>query len=183
MEKKYVLSVGYPIGFNFRDDVEYYNVQLNENIYPLNLLSAFIWMGALSGRKTKEDLYDTVITDLAGKGYMIGEDYTMDNLESLYYEMITASLLIEVGELDDIKDFLNNYSNLKLTRKGFGVGIDFEKIVVHEDGKDITISPFEYYIWQISVESRTLGQTYDEYIKSVSNSVSQMGPALPRAMV
>lgn len=182
MNKKNVFAVGYPIGFSFVDDVEYYNIQVNEIVYPLNLLSAFIWMGALSGNKTKETLYESVIDDLESKGYVTGKDFTIDNLDDIYYQLLSASLLIEVDENEDVEKFIDDYQNLRLSRKGFGVGVDFDKISIYEDGKNIEVNPFEYYIWQVSAESRTIKETYLDYKNSVENSVSQLGGNVDEVM-
>lgn len=175
MEEKQVLALGYPIGFNYKDDVEYYNVQLNDNVYPLNLLSAFIWMGALNGYQTKEKLFDNVIGQLQTKGYNLGKDYTVDNLEYIYSELVAAFLLIEVSCSKDLAEFFKKYTDLRIFRKGFGIGIDFEDIVVHEDGKNINLDSFEYYLWQLSAGSKTLKETYEEYRKSVFNSINELG--------
>lgn len=175
MKNKYVFALGYPIGFNFIDDIEYYNVQLNEDIYPLNLLGAFVWMGALNGGQTKEELFDNVVGQLQVKGYLLDRHYTVEQLENIYYELMDASLLMEVSVDEDINQFFEKANNLKITRKGFGVGVDFNDIIVHEDGKDINLDSFEYYLWQLSVESKTLKETYVQYSKSVTSSIKELG--------
>ena len=49
MSEKMVFASGYPIGFITINNEEYYSIQLNDNMYPVNLLSAFLWLEALKG--------------------------------------------------------------------------------------------------------------------------------------
>ena len=58
MQEKIIFAAGYPIGFATINNDEYYSVQLNDKIYPINLLSAFIWLEALKGGRTKIDIMD-----------------------------------------------------------------------------------------------------------------------------
>ena len=175
MEDRYVFALGYPIGFSFKDNVESYNVQLNENIYPLSFLGAFVWMAALNGKQTKEEIFNNVIEQLQLKGYLLGKDYTVENLEFMYSELIAAFLLIEVSVDENPFEFFEKNHSLRISRKGFGIGIDFDNIIVHEDGRDIKLDSFEYYLWQLASESRTLEETYKDYSKSVALSMQKMG--------
>lgn len=174
MKEKYIFSAGYPIGFSPKDDVEYYNIQLNDKLYPVNLLSAFVWMEALKGGQTKLEIMDNVLGELQLKGYEIGRDFKLEDLEFVYESLLSASLLLEIDK-DDAEKFIENYSNLKLVRTGFGIGIDYDTITIHNDAKDIYLDSLEYYIWQLSSESRTLKESYTEYYNSVSMSIEQLG--------
>ena len=174
MGKKYIFSAGYPIGFSPKKDREYYNIQLNNKMYPVNLLSAFVWMEALKGGQTKLDIIDNVLGELQLKGYEIGRDFKLEDIDVVYDALLATSLLIEI-DADNIESLIEAHPNLKTVRTGFGIGIEDDTITIHNDAKDIYIDSLEYYIWQLSSESRTLKESYSDYYSSVTMSIEQLG--------
>lgn len=174
MGKKYIFSAGYPIGFSPKKDREYYNIQLNNKMYPVNLLSAFVWMEALKGGQTKLDIIDNVLGELQLKGYEIGRDFKLEDIDVVYDALLATSLLIEI-DADNIESLIEAHPNLKTVRTGFGVGIEDDTITIHNDAKDVYVDSLEYYIWQLSSESRTLKESYSDYYNSVTMSIEQLG--------
>lgn len=162
MQEKIIFAAGYPIGFATINNDEYYSVQLNDKIYPINLLSAFIWLEALKGGRTKIDIMDGVLEELQKQGYELGKDFTLENLEISYSELLAISLLIEIGNKETYT-LIENYPNITPFRVGFGLGTNFDKIVIHNESQNIDITNIEYYIWQLANGSRTLSAIYQEY--------------------
>lgn len=171
MSEKMIFSLGYPIGFINVNNEEYYGIQLNDNMYPVNLLSAFIWLEALKGGRTKIDIMDNVLEDLQKQGYELGKDFTLENLETVYSGLLSSSLLIEVDN-NGLEIFLKKYPNIVPFRAGFGLGIESNKIKIHNESRNIEITSIEYYIWQLSNGSRTLNVMYEEYEKGYKMALS-----------
>lgn len=162
MAENIVFAVGYPIGFIAINDDEYYNIQLNDKAYPVNLLSAYVWLEALKGGRTKIDIIDSVLIALQEQGYKLGEDFTLENLEFEYDALLALSLLIEIDS-EAVESLLEKYPKIAPFRVGFGVGIDFDEITIHHESEDVKINPIEYYIWQLSNGFRTLDTMYEEH--------------------
>lgn len=171
MTENIVFASGYPIGFVTINNNDYYTIQLNENTYPVNLLNAFIWLEALKGGRTKIDIMDNVLEQLQSRGYEMGKDFTLENLEVGYDSLISASLLIELS-VEFVELLLEEHPSIVSFRNGFGLGLDFGKIEIHHDGQGIEVSHAEYFIWQLSNGSRTLSSIYEEYEKSYKSIAS-----------
>ena len=172
MGENIVFATGYPIGFVTINDYEYYSIQLNDNTYPVNLLCAFVWLEALKGGRTKIDVMDNVIEELQIKGYELGKHFTLENLEYGYSNLLSSSLIIEVS-VENMNELLEKYSELKPFRNGFGMGMEFDKIVIHHESQDIEVEAIEYYIWQLSTGNRNLSVMYEEYKKSFMSKSSE----------
>lgn len=182
MSEKMVFASGYPIGFITINNEEYYSIQLNDNMYPVNLLSAFLWLEALKGGATKIDIMDNVLEDLQKQGYELGKDFTLENLEMAYTELLHLDLLIEVDN-SELEIFFEKYPEIVPYRVGFGLGMDTDKIAIHNENQNIEITSIEYYIWQLSNGSRTLKIMYKEYEKGYMLALSKSPDAVNEYMI
>jgi hypothetical protein len=173
LQEKYLFATGYPIGFYSRNDNEYYNIQLNREVYPVNLLSAYIWMESLKGGLTKIKTMDNVISSLMDKGYELGQHYTIEDLEYCYEALVDKKLIVELG-IEDIEEFLLIYPDIRYVRCGFGTGITDNVTEVYSEGKSVEVTNLEYYIWQMGTETTTLLDAYRSYKETVMYEVSKM---------
>lgn len=175
MEKstaKKVISVGYPIGFCVLNGREYFNLELNGKTKPINLLSTYLWLGAISC-VDKVTLMDNAKTSLLDKGFIINKHYTVDDMENMYQELVFNRCLVEIDFSDADKSFETLKEMLPL-RQGFGLGVDSDsKIEVLNNGSKVVINPSEYYIWQLSNKELTVKEIYETFKELVlENSVN-----------
>lgn len=162
MSENIMFAAGYPIGFAEIKGNEYYTVQLNDVAYPVNLLTAYIWLEALNGVGTKVEIMDNVLKVLQSQGYEIGVNFALNDLETGYDSLLSSSLLMEL-DVENIELMMEKYPQIVPYRNGFGLGVDSEKITIHYEDEDVEVSAIEYYIWQLSNGSRTLMSMYAEY--------------------
>lgn len=174
MMNRKVMAVGYPIGFSEIQGNEFFNVQLSEKIYPLNLLTSYVWIHALDCY-SKEELLQKVLDELFEKGYTVGKDFTLDDLNEVYSNLEKECLIIEIEVVDTTLLDFHRLSKAKFSKQGFGLGITDGSIYIAKESSKVEISNSEYLVWQLSNEVRTLEEIFEAVVRNIENTKSIHG--------
>lgn len=169
MMNRKVMAVGYPIGFSEIQGNEFFNVQLSEKIYPLNLLTSYVWIHALDCH-SKEDLLQKVLDELFEKGYRVGKDFTLEDLNNVYNSLEKECLIIEIEVVDTTLLDFHRLSKAKFSKQGFGLGISEGSIYIAKESSKVEVTNSEYLIWQLSNEIRTLEEMFEAVLRNIENT-------------
>lgn len=163
------LSLGYPMGYSNINEMSFFNVQLNDRMYPLNLIGTYLWLGAMN-LMSLEDIDKSLKDELAIKGYHFNEDYSDVDIKDAYNMLKLNSLIVEFDD-EELVNLFKKINNFKFHRKGFGLGIKDENIIVLNNNEEIYVTPTQYLIWQLSDSNKDLNQIFDIVVKNIEYSV------------
>lgn len=164
MNKK-LLGLGYPIGFAPINGSDFFNIQLNDRMYPLNLIGSYIWINALN-ITSREVAINESIKELKIHGYELDKDYSYSEIEDIYSILLTNNLIIEFDEKSMVSD-LSILNKSQFLRKGFGLGLENNKIYVIKDKEKQCLSSIEYLIWQLSDGKKTYQEIFKYVVKNI----------------
>lgn len=165
MNKK-LLGLGYPIGFAPVNGSDFFNIQLNDRMYPLNLIGSYIWMNALD-LASKEDAINASIKELKLRGYELDKDYTYNEIEDIYTILLANNLIVEFDEEFIVSD-LSILNSSQFSRKGFGLGLENDNIYVIKDKEKQCLNSIEYLIWQLSDGKKTYQEISKHIVKNIN---------------
>lgn len=169
MSKK-ILSIGYPIGYSLIGSEEFYNIQLNNKMYPLNLIGTYIWINALELSEPDISKKET-IASLEAKGYRLNKDYKTKDVEEIYQILIDNNLIVEI-DTDDLENTFECLKNSKTYRQGFGIGIENNQISILFNNKKENLTPLQYFIWQLSTGTNNLSNIYTFVVENIKNTTN-----------
>lgn len=169
---KLILALGYPIGFSPINNTDFFNIQLKDRMYPVNLIGTYLWLSSLDP-KSPEDAKSNAIKELKIRGYDIGRDYEQYDIDNMYNLLLKNNLIIEFNKDDhsELIHLFDKISNSQFLRKGFGIGIENNEIFILYDKNKHSITPTQYLIWQLSDSTKTFSEIYNIAIKNIEHSI------------
>lgn len=164
---KRVLALGYPIGFTPLNNNDFFNVQLNDRMYPLNLIATYLWLNSMNLESPKESK-SACINELKIRGFNLGEDFDNKDIEDMYNLLLDNRLIIEFDDTNEglIKLF-DAIKDINITRKGFGLGIENGNIFILHNNEKCEITPNQYLLWQLCDGKKIFSDVFQIAVKNI----------------
>lgn len=164
---KRVLALGYPIGFTLLNNNEFFNVQLNDRMYPLNLIATYLWLNSMN-LESPEKIKLICIDELKIRGFNLDVDFNNKDIEDMYNLLLDNRLIIEFDDTNEgLIGLFNEIKDINIIRKGFGLGIENDRIFILHNNEKCEITPNQYLLWQLCDSKKMFSDVYNIAIKNI----------------
>lgn len=164
---KRVLSLGYPIGFTLLNNNEFFNVQLNDRMYPLNLIATYLWLNSMN-LESPEKIKLICIDELKIRGFNLDVDFNNKDIEDMYNLLLDNRLIIEFDDTNEgLIGLFNEIKDINIIRKGFGLGIENDRIFILHNNEKCEITPNQYLLWQLCDSKKMFSDVYNIAVKNI----------------
>lgn len=164
---KRVLALGYPIGFTLLNNNEFFNVQLNDRVYPLNLIATYLWLNSMN-LESPEKIKLICIDELKIRGFNLDVDFNNKDIEDMYNLLLDNRLIIEFDDTNEgLIGLFNEIKDINIIRKGFGLGIENDRIFILHNNEKCEITPNQYLLWQLCDSKKMFSDVYNIAIKNI----------------
>lgn len=164
---KRVLALGYPIGFTSLNDNEFFNIQLNDRMYPLNLIATYLWLNSMNLEST-ENVKLKSIDELKIRGFNLDVDFNNEDIEDMYNLLLDNRLIIEFDDTNEgLIGLFNEIKDTNIARKGFGLGIENDRIFILHNNEKCEITPNQYLLWQLCDSKKIFSDIYNIAVKNI----------------
>ena len=164
---KRVLALGYPIGFTLLNNNEFFNVQLNDRMYPLNLIATYLWLNSMN-LESSEKVKSICIDELKIRGFNLNVDFNNEDIEEIYNLLLDNRLIIEFDDTNGgLLGLFNVIEDINIVRKGFGLGIENDRIFILYNNEKCEITPNQYLLWQLCDGKKRFLDIYHIAVKNI----------------
>lgn len=164
---KRVLALGYPIGFTLLNNNEFFNVQLNDRMYPLNLIATYLWLNSMN-LESPEKIKLICIDELKIRGFNLDVDFNNKDIEDMYNLLLDNRLIIEFDDTNEgLIGLFNEIKDINIIRKGFGLGIENDRIFILHNNEKCEITPNQYLLWQLCDSKKMFSDVYNIAVKNI----------------